>query len=239
MDLRDTSFLKESAALRALDLVCDGMWLGLGTGSTAARFVEALGVRVAAGLRVLCVPTSEATRAQAEALGIPLTTLDETPHLHLTVDGADEIDGELRLIKGGGGALLREKIVATASDQMVVIADESKMVDRLGRFPLPVEVTQFGFAATRRMVEAMAAQAGCHGPIKQRLSKGGEPFVTDQGNFILDCAFGRIPEPEVLAFALKRVPGVVEHGLFLGVADLAIVATSGGVQLLQRTPAGE
>jgi ribose 5-phosphate isomerase A len=239
MDLRDPSFLKESAALRALDLVCDGMWLGLGTGSTAARFVEALGVKVAAGLKVSCVPTSEATRAQAERLGIPLTTLDDTPHLHLTIDGADEIDDQLRLIKGGGGALLREKIVATASDQMVVIADDSKLVKTLGAFPLPVEVVRFGFAATRRMVEAMAAQAGCEGPIAQRLVKGGEPFLTDQGNFILDCSFGRISEPEVLAYALKRVPGVVEHGLFLGVADMAIVATAGGVQLLQRTPSRE
>jgi len=215
MDLRDSSFLKESAALRALDLVYDGMWLGLGTGSTASRFVEALGVKVAAGLKVLCVPTSEATREQAERLGIPLTTLDDTPHL------------------------LREKIVATASDQMVVIADDSKLVSTLGAFPLPVEVVRFGFAATRRMVEAMAAQAGCKGPIKQRVAKGSEPFLTDQGNFILDCAFGRIPEPEVLAYALKRVPGVVEHGLFLGVADMAIVATDSGVQLLQRTPSGE
>ena len=239
MDLRDSSFLKESAALSALALVCDGMWLGLGSGSTAARFVEALGVKVAAGLKVLCVPTSETTRAQAERLGIPLTTLDDTPHLHLTVDGADEIDDQLRLIKGGGGALLREKIVATASDQMVVIADDSKLVRMLGAYPLPVEVVRFGFAATRRMVEAMAAQAGCKGPITQRLSKGGEPFLTDQGNFILDCAFGRIPEPEVLAYALKRVPGVVEHGLFLGVADMAIVGTDSGVQLLQRTPSGE
>ena len=239
MDLRDSSLLKESAALSALDLVCDGMWLGLGSGSTAARFVEALGVKVAAGLKVLCVPTSETTRAQAERLGIPLTTLDDTPHLHLTIDGADEIDGALNLIKGGGGALLREKIVATASDQMVVIADDSKLVRTLGAFPLPVEVVRFGFAATRRMVEAMAAQAGCKGPITQRLAKGGEPFLTDQGNFILDCSFGRIPEPEVLAFALKRVPGVVEHGLFLGVADMAIVATDSGVQILQRTPSGE
>ena len=239
MKLGDSSLLKESAALRALDLVCDGMWLGLGSGSTAARFVEALGVKVAAGLKVLCVPTSEATRVQAEALGIPLTTLDQTPQLDLTVDGADEIDDQLRLIKGGGGALLREKIVATASDQMVVIADDSKLVKTLGRFPLPVEVVRFGFAATRRMVEAMAAQAGCNGEITQRRGKDGAPFLTDQGNFILDCAFGQIQEPEVLAFALKRVPGVVEHGLFLGVADLAIVATADGVQLLQRTPSGE
>ncbi len=226
--------LKESAALRALDLVQDGMRLGLGTGSTAARFVAALGQRVAQGLQVLCVPTSEATRAQAMRLGIPLTTLDETPHLHLTIDGADEIDDQLRLIKGGGGALLREKIVATASDKMVVIADTSKFVETLGRFPLPVEVVRFGVASTLRLVEAIAAQAGCEGEIALRRDKSGEPFVSDEGNLILDCAFGRIPEPEVLAFALKRVPGVVEHGLFLGIADGAILAGEAGVRLLER-----
>jgi len=224
--------LKQAAALHALDLVCDGMWLGLGTGSTAARFVDALSEKVAAGLQILCVPTSETTRLQAESLGIPLTTLDDTPHLHLTIDGADEIDDQLRLIKGGGGALLREKIVATASDQMVVIADDSKLVPMLGKFPLPVEVVRFGLAATRRLMEAMAEQAGCEGEIRLRRTASGEPFVTDQGNHILDCHFGSIPEPEVLSFALKRVPGVVEHGLFLGVADLAIVAGENGVQVL-------
>jgi len=228
----DREDLKQAAALRALDLIFDGMWLGLGTGSTAERFVDALAEKVAAGLQILCVPTSEATRERAESLGIPLTTLDETPHLHLTVDGSDEIDGQLRLIKGGGGALLREKIVATASDQMVVIADDSKLVPMLGKFPLPVEVVQFGLAATRRLVEAMAEQAGCEGEIRLRRTASGEPFATDQGNYILDCHFGSIPEPEVLSFALKRVPGVVEHGLFLGVADLAIVAGEGGVQVL-------
>ncbi len=160
--------LKEEAARAALDLVEDGMRLGLGTGSTAARFVAALGERVARGLRVLCVPSSEATRIQAEQLGIPLTTLDQTPELNLTVDGADEIDDQLRLIKGGGGALLREKIVATASDQMVVIADESKVVKRLGQFPLPVEVVRFGLLATMRLVEAIAIEAGCHGEIRLR-----------------------------------------------------------------------
>jgi ribose 5-phosphate isomerase A len=226
--------LKEEAARAALDLVEDGMRLGLGTGSTAARFVAALGERVAKGLRVLCVPSSEATRTQAEKLSIPLTTLDETPELDLTVDGADEIDEELRLIKGGGGALLREKIVATASDQMVVIADGSKVVKTLGAFPLPVEVVRFGLLATMRLVEAIAGEAGCHGEIRLRPGVGDAPFVTDQGNLILDCAFGAIIEPEVLAFALKRVPGVVEHGLFLGLADLAIVAGSGGVKLLRR-----
>jgi ribose 5-phosphate isomerase A len=232
--LLNSDELKEEAARAALDLVEDGMRLGLGTGSTAARFVAALGERVAKGLRVLCVPSSEATRTQAEKLGIPLTTLDETPELDLTVDGADEIDDQLRLIKGGGGALLREKIVATASDQMVVIADESKVVKTLGTFPLPVEVVRFGLLATMRLIAAIAVEAGCHGEVRLRPGIGDAPFVTDQGNLILDCAFGIIIEPEVLAFALKRVPGVVEHGLFLGLADLAIVAGSGGVKLLRR-----
>ena len=232
-----TDELKDSAARAALDLVTDGMRLGLGTGSTAARFVGALGERVAAGLNVICVPTSEATRAQAEALGIPLTTLDQTPQLDLTVDGADEIDGQLRMIKGGGGALLREKIVATASDRMVVVADDSKLVTTLGLFPLPVEVVRFGLMATMRLIEAIAAETGCHGAIMLRPGPGDAPFVTDQGNLILDCAFGSIPEPEVLAFSLKRVPGVVEHGLFLGLADLAIVAGRDGVKALRRAGA--
>ena len=227
--------LKESAARAALDLVEAGMRIGLGTGSTAARFVAALGERVAAGLRVVCVPSSEATRAQAERLGIPLTTLDETPQLDLTIDGADEIDDQLRMIKGGGGALLREKIVATASDRMVAIVDESKVVTSLGLFPLPVEVVRFGLMATMRLIEAIAAETGCHGAITLRPGEGDAPFVTDQGHLILDCAFGNIPEPEVLAFSLKRVPGVVEHGLFLGLADLAIVAGKGGVKAMRRS----
>jgi ribose 5-phosphate isomerase A len=235
--LAKTDERKEQAARAALDLVTDGMRLGLGTGSTASRFVAALGERVAAGLDVLCVPTSEVTREQAARLNIPLTTLDQTPRLDLTVDGADEIDPELRMVKGGGGALLREKIVATASDRMVVVADENKLVSVLGAFPLPVEVVRFGVMATIGLVEAIAAEAGCHGAITLRSGGGEAPFVTDQGNLILDCAFGSIPEPEVLAFALKRVPGVVEHGLFLGLADLAIVAGKGGVKALRRTRA--
>jgi ribose 5-phosphate isomerase A len=235
--LRNSDDLKESAARAALDLVEDGMRLGLGTGSTAAQFVAALGERVANGLSVTCVPTSDATRAQAEQLNIPLTTLDEAPQLDLTVDGADEIDDQLRLIKGGGGALLREKIVATASDRMVIIADESKLVPTLGLFPLPIEVVRFGLMATMRLIEAIAAETGCHGAILLRPGAGDAPFITDQGNLILDCAFGSIPEPEVLAFSLKRVPGVVEHGLFLGLADLAIVAGSGGVRALRRAGA--
>jgi ribose 5-phosphate isomerase A len=230
----DATLMKESAALEALEFVRDGMAIGLGTGSTAAKFVEALSYKVASGLNVVCVPTSETTREQAESLGLPLTTLDEVPRLNLTVDGADEIDDQLRLIKGGGGALLREKIVATASDRMIVIADGSKLVAMLGAFPLPVEVVPFGITATYRLLEAMAAEAGCQGDISLRTRGSGDAFLTDQGNYILDCAFGRISEPEVLAFALKRVPGVVEHGLFLGVADLAIVARPGGVEVLRR-----
>jgi ribose 5-phosphate isomerase A len=229
--------LKAQAAHAAIDLVKPGMRLGLGTGSTAYHFVEAVGELVRNGLEIICVPTSEATRAHAEKLRIPLSSLDETPQLDLTVDGADELDDQLRLIKGGGGALLREKIVATASDRMVVIADDSKVSEMLGSHPLPVEVVRFGLRATMRLIEALSAEAGCEGDIRLRPGQGELPFITDQGNLIVDCAFHKIPEPEVLAFALKRVPGVVEHGLFLGLADLAIVAGESGVQVLHPTGA--
>jgi ribose 5-phosphate isomerase A len=225
---------KQQAAARALAYVEDGMTVGLGSGSTSVKFVDLVGERVKAGLRIRGVPTSEATRAQAERLGIPLTTLDDVPFLDLTVDGADELDDALRLIKGGGGALLREKIVATASGRMVVIADASKLKATLGAFPLPVEVVRFGLVATRNMVAAYAGEAGCEGEIKLRLGKDGAPFLTDGGNLLLDCAFGRIDEPELLDDALKRVPGVVENGLFLGIADVAIVAGSDGVVVLER-----
>jgi ribose 5-phosphate isomerase A len=225
---------KQQAAERALTLVEDGMTLGLGTGSTAARFVDLVGQKVKAGLKLRCVPTSEVTRAQAERLGIPLITLDQQPYLDLTVDGADELDGDLRLIKGGGGALLIEKIVATASGRMVVIADASKQVATLGKFPLPIEVVRFGLGATRNMIEVLAADAGCRGEISQRMRSDGQPFVTDSGNFILDCAFNNIPEPEALDEALKLIPGVVENGLFLGIADAAIIAGPGGVTMLER-----
>jgi ribose 5-phosphate isomerase A len=224
--------LKVAAAERALTYVEPGMRVGLGTGSTAAKFVDALGKKVAAGLDVLCVATSEATQSQAEELGIRMSTLDETPFLDLTVDGADELDGELRLIKGGGGALLREKIVATASGRMIVIADASKKVDLLGAFPLPLEVVPFGLTATRNMITALAADVGCEGDIKVRMLGGGKPFLTDSGNLILDCHFGRIEEPEDLDEALKLIPGVVENGLFIGIADLAVLAGADGVTLL-------
>ncbi len=223
---------KLAAAERALQYVEPGMKLGLGTGTTAAKFVEVLGPKVKAGLQVTCVATSTATEAQARALGINMTTLDEMPFLDLTVDGADQLDEELRLIKGGGGALLREKIVATASGRMIVIADASKRVAVLGSHPLPLEVVQFGLTATRNMVIALAADAGCEGEITLRQGSDGKPFVTDSGNYILDCAFGKIEDPEDLDEALKLIPGVVENGMFLGIADLAIVAGADGISLV-------
>ena len=210
------------------------MRLGLGTGSTAALFVDAVGKRVAEGLNVLCVPTSEATAAQARSLNIPLTTLDETPELDLTVDGADELDGDLVLIKGGGGALLREKIVATSSSRMVVIADASKRVDVLGAFPLPVEVVPFGAEATARSMAAVAKDLGCTGGIVQR-QKDGAPFITDGGHYIYDCAFGRIADAPGLGAAFNRIPGVVEHGLFVSIASVALVGTDDGVDVLTAT----
>jgi ribose 5-phosphate isomerase A len=228
-----TDALKAAAAAEAVGLVEGGMKLGLGTGSTARHFVVLLGARVQAGLDVVCVATSRQTEVQAKGLGIRVVSLDDEPYLDLTVDGADEIDSELRLIKGGGGALLREKIVAAASERMVVIADKSKKVKTLGKFPLPIEVVQFGLASTTAMIEALAAEAGCKGAILQRKQKDGAAFITDNGNFILDCGFGRIEEPEDLADALTLVPGVVEHGLFLGYADLAFLAGPQGVERLE------
>jgi ribose 5-phosphate isomerase A len=225
---------KRAAAARAVELVRPGMRLGLGTGSTAQAFVELLAQRVKAGLDVVAVPTSEATRALAAKLGIALTTLDETPELDLTIDGADEIGPDLALIKGGGGALLREKIVASASATMVVIADASKLVAALGRFPLPVEIAPFGATATRRAVEAAAAAAGCPGPAKLRLAQNGHAFVTDGGHWLLDAQLQRIADPQALAARFAAVPGVMEHGLFIGLARTAIVAGPDGVRLIER-----
>jgi ribose 5-phosphate isomerase A len=230
--------LKRAAAARALDEVRPGMRLGLGTGSTANLFVELLGERVRGGLDVRGVPTSEATRALAERLGIPLATLEELPELDLTIDGADEIGPDLALIKGGGGALLREKIVASASAAMVVIADESKVVPTLGRFPLPIEVVPFGLEATRRAVIAAATALGLGGTVALRM-KDGHVFVTDGGHFILDAGFGAIPDPSALARRLAGIAGVVEHGLFIGLATKAIVAGEGGVRVLTRAATTE
>jgi ribose 5-phosphate isomerase A len=223
--------LKRRAAEAALAFVEDGMRLGLGSGSTAAHFVSLLGGRVAAGLKVVGVPTSRSTEALAKESGVPLTTLDEIGELDLDIDGADEIGPSLSLIKGGGGALLREKIVAAASRRMIVIADASKQVATLGAFPLPIEIVTFGVGVTKRAVENVAADLGLSGKVSLRLN-GGKPFVTDCGNYVLDASFGRIRDPEALACRLDGIPGVVEHGLFLGLADLALVASTEGIARL-------
>jgi ribose 5-phosphate isomerase A len=225
---------KRQAAALAVEWVRPGMRLGLGTGSTAKHFVELLAERVRGGLKVVGVPTSETTRADAQRLGVTLTTLDETPELDMTVDGADEVAPDLTLIKGGGGALLREKIVAAASTRMVVIADESKWVQTLGRFPLPIEVMPFGFAVTRRAVEAAATASGCPGRTTLRLGKDGHAFVTDGGHWILDAALDRIADPKMLASRLSAVPGVVEHGLFIGMAQAVILAGPAGARVIER-----
>jgi ribose 5-phosphate isomerase A len=226
---------KRAAAARALEYVRPGMRLGLGTGSTAKHFVELLGERVRDGLRVIGVPTSDTTRRDAERLGVPLSTLDETPELDLTVDGADEVGPDLILIKGGGGALLREKIVATASASMVVIADESKWVATLGRFPLPVEVEPFGLESTRRAIEAVFADVGSPAAATLRRTKDGHAFVTDGGHWILDGALQLIADPRALAARLTAIPGVIEHGLFIGLATAVILAGSAGVRVVERS----
>lgn len=223
---------KRQAAVAALAELRPGLRLGLGTGSTARHFVDLLGGEVKAGLECLCVPTSEATATQAAALGIPLTTLEETPQLDLTIDGADEIGPGLNLIKGAGGALLREKIVAAASRRMVVIADRSKHVETLGRFSLSIEVNRFGLRATVQMVRDVAAAFGATGDVNLRLAPSGEPAVTDGGHLLLDALFGRISKPEALSTDLYKVPGVVEHGLFLGLCSRAYVAGPDGIETI-------
>ena len=215
---------KRQAAAAALKIVTPGMRLGLGTGSTATHFINLLGAKVAEGLKVVCVPTSERTRAQAAALSIPLTSFEEIDELDLTVDGADEFDFELRLVKGGGGALWREKIVAAASKRMVVITDASKAVTTLGKFPLPIEVSRFGLGATRRAILRAAEATGCAGAVVPRQTVTGEAFTTDSGNYLVDCAFGAIPAPDELAQRLSAIPGIVEHGLFIGLATAVIMA---------------
>jgi ribose 5-phosphate isomerase A len=226
--------LKRQAAARALEQVRDGMKLGLGTGSTAKHFVELLGERVRAGLDIVGVPTSEATRDDALRCGIRLTTLDDIDRLDLTVDGADEIDPALNLIKGGGGALLREKIVASASDRMIVIADDSKWVDALGRFPLPVEVIPFGLKATQRAIARAFAESGVSGQMVVRKGKDGHVFVTDGGHWIVDAHLGRIVDAPRLAGLLAAIPGVVEHGLFIGLAGMVVLAGAEGIRVVER-----
>jgi len=220
--------MKAQAAEAAMAEVQDGMVLGLGTGSTAALAVAALGRRVAAGLRVVGIPTSERTATQAKSLGIPLTTLAEHPVIDLTIDGADEVNtGTLDLIKGLGGALLREKIVASASRRMIVVVDESKLVTALGGVRLPVEIVPFGWQATdRRLAEFL--------PDRVLRLRDGAPFVTDNGNYLLDC-LTLIPNPAALATRLKSITGVVDHGLFIGLATRIIAATGAGLRNLERT----
>lgn len=229
----DARQLKIEAARVALENVEAGMKLGIGTGSTAEEFVRLLAERIEAGLQIQAVPTSERTAGLCVELGVPLFSLDELPHLDLTIDGADEVDGELRIIKGGGGALLREKIVASASDELIVIADESKIVEVLGKFPLPIEVNMFGLSVTRLAIESAASALGLSGPVELRKDRD-IPFETDGGHYILDASFGRIPDAEALASALQAIPGVVEHGLFLNIASAAIIAGSSGIRTLKK-----
>lgn len=230
----DPKALKIEAARAALSHVDDGMKLGIGTGSTAEEFVRLLAARVGEGLSVIGVPTSERTAALCNELGVPLTTLDEEPALDLVVDGADEIDPDLSLIKGGGGALLREKIVAATSKRMIVIADKSKLVPVLGAFPLPIEVNKFGLKATELAIRAAGSALGLNCDFRLRMT-GNEPFVTDGGHLIIDASFGRIRDARALSEALHAIPGVVEHGLFLGLADVAIIAAEGGIETITAT----
>jgi ribose 5-phosphate isomerase A len=222
---------RRRAAEAAIADVSDGMRLGLGTGRTAEHFVRLLGERVRDGLNVVAVATSERTATLAALVGIPVATLDTEPVLDLAIDGADEVDARLRLIKGGGGALLREKIVANAAGRFIVIVDEAKLVAQLGAFPLPVEIVPFGLTATVRAIERALGALGIAGAIVLR-TRSDQPFVTDNGNRIVDLHLGRIANPEAVAAALAAIPGVVEHGLFIGMATAAIIAGAGGVRRL-------
>ncbi len=231
--MTDADLAKFNAAQAALDYIKDGMIVGLGTGSTSAHFVRALGDRVRQGLRVKGVPTSEATRNLAEQVGVPLIEISQISAIDVDVDGADEIDPAFRLIKGGGGALLREKIVAAASKRMVVIADETKWVEPLGAFPLPVEVTRFGFALTQQRVAEALRKTGCAGDeVALRISgKANEPVITDGGNYILDAHAKAIANAEALAAELQAIAGVVEHGLFIGLAQTVILGKAKGAEV--------
>jgi ribose 5-phosphate isomerase A len=218
---------KEAAGCAAAELVRDGDIVGLGTGSTAYFAVVALGERVKAGLRIIGIPTSVQTADLALTLGIPLTTLDEHPEIDITIDGADEVDPKLNLIKGGGGALLREKVVASVTKKMVVVADSGKIVSALGKFPLPVEVISFARTVVEKKIVALGATA------KLRTKSDGSPYLTDNGNQILDCSFGKIADPPALAWELNSMPGVVEHGLFIGLAKVALVGRGDRVEELR------
>jgi ribose 5-phosphate isomerase A len=234
--MTDQNALKRAVAAKAMEYVQDGMKLGLGSGSTAEIFVEMLAPKVRAGFKLLCVPTSERTAALARKLGITLSTLDDQAPLDLTIDGADEADRNLDVIKGGGGMLLREKIVAASSKKMIVIADETKMVPRLGKYPLPIEVIEFGHKTTAaRLAAAFAALGYANVPMTVR-QKDGATFKTDSGNLIYDCAFGVIQSAPKLAAAIAGITGVVEHGLFIGIATTLLISGPGEIEVIQRTP---
>ena len=228
---------KALAAAAALDFVESGMILGLGSGSTAELFVVQLGEALKAGAleQIQGVPTSENTAALARDVGVPLIPVDQATRIDLTVDGADEVDGRFRLIKGGGGCLLREKIIANASDLMVVVVDETKLVSDLGAYPLPVEVDSFAFTITAKKVFDGLREAGVKNPDinLRRKGDGLEPYLTDGGNYILDCACGRIPDADDAAEHLSEIPGVVEHGLFIDLARVLIVGEDGGARVME------
>jgi ribose 5-phosphate isomerase A len=219
---------KEAAARASLRFIKDGQVVGLGSGSTATYFIQLLGEQVKNGLRIRGIPTSVRSRELALSLGIPLATLDECQEIAVTVDGADEVDPQLRLIKGGGGALLREKIVASATKQLVIVADASKQVPILGKFPLPVEVIKFAQALVAKRIAALGAE------VRVRTEPDGKPFVTDENNHILDCRFGEIRDADALARKLSEMPGVVEHGLFIGMASVVLLARGNEIVELRK-----
>jgi ribose 5-phosphate isomerase A len=221
---------KELAGRAAAELVRDGEVVGLGTGSTAHYTVLALGERVKAGLKIIGIPTSNATADLARSVGIPLATLDEHPAIDIDIDGADEIDPKLELIKGGGGALLREKVIAAASKRMVVIADSSKLVPTLGKFPLPVEVVSFARTPVEKKIASLGAS------VKWRTRSDGSLYLTDNGNPILDCSFEKIDDPPALARILGDIPGVVEQGLFIGLASMALIGKGDSVEEIRPQP---
>ncbi len=220
---------KQAAARASLNYVRDGQIVGLGTGSTANFAIRMLGERVREGMKIRGIPSSIASRDLAAQVGIPLITFDDAQQIDVTIDGADEFDPALNLIKGGGGAMLREKIVAFASKQLVIVTDASKQVPVLGKFPLPVEVIEFAEPLIAKRISDLGAQ------VIQRQGKDGKPYVTDEGHHILDCHFGKIPDPPALARTLSDMPGIVEHGLFVGMTSVVVMAKSGSVEEFRRS----
>lgn len=234
-DESSVSKLKHNAAMAALDMVEDGMTLGLGSGSTAEIFIELLGSRVRQGLHVRGIPTSAATSRCAKENDVPLADPDKVERIHLTIDGADEVDENFQLIKGGGACLLREKIIADASDHMAVIVDGSKMVDKLGRFPLPVEVDPFAMALTAERIYAALLQSGCTeaSTTLRPVKRGKKPLITDGGHYILDCGCAEIPDPLLTASLLSSIPGVMEHGLFVNLAGTLIIGEEDHAKVME------